>query len=94
MGINSDMKGPGEQHVNGLATAPSTKSNTLRIIDNRTGKEFVVPIVRNSVSAVAFRQMKAPGDADYPCDQTEYGIRVYDPGYQNTAVSESKIAYK
>ncbi|KAL9614496.1 MAG: hypothetical protein Q9167_001024 [Letrouitia subvulpina] len=37
--------------------------------------------------------MKAPQNVDVPCDQTEYGIRVYDPGFGNTAVSESTITY-
>ncbi|KAL9640016.1 MAG: hypothetical protein Q9164_000551 [Protoblastenia rupestris] len=68
-------------------------NNTLRITDNRTGNEYIVPIDRNSINAMSFKQMKAPRDVNVPCDQTEYGIRVYDPGYGNTAVSESSITY-
>ena len=69
-------------------------NNTLRITDNRTGNEYIVPIDRNSINAMSFKQMKAAQDVNMPCDQTEYGIRVYDPGYGNTAVSESSITYK
>ena len=69
-------------------------NNTLQVIDNRTGNEYTLSINRNSINAMDFKQMKAPRDVDSPCDQTEYGIRVYDPGFGNTAVSESSITYK
>ena len=72
----------------------ASAKNTLHVTDNRTGNDYVIPIVRNSISAMSFKQMKAPKDTTQPCDQTEYGIRVYDPGFGNTAVSESKITYK
>lgn len=68
--------------------------DTLQVMDNRTGNEYTLSIHRNSINAMDFKQMKAPRDAKTPCDQTEYGIRVYDPGYGNTAVSESSITYK
>ena len=69
-------------------------NNTLQITDNRTGNEYILSINRNSINAMDFKQMKAPRDVDSPCDQTEHGIRVYDPGFGNTAVSESSITYK
>ena len=69
-------------------------NDTLQITDNRTGNQYTLPIVRNSINAMDFKQMKAPRDVDNSCDQTEYGIRVYDPGFGNTAVSESSITYK
>ena len=68
--------------------------NTLKVIDNRTGNEYILPIHRNSINAMEFKRMKAPRDVERPCEQTEYGIRVYDPGFGNTAVSESSITYK
>ena len=68
--------------------------DTLQVMDNRTGNEYTLSIHRNSINAMDFKQMKAPRDVTTPCDQTEYGIRVYDPGYGNTAVSESSITYK
>ena len=84
-----------QSRTNGTKLEPNSRANnTLRVIDNRTGNEYILPIERNSISAIKFKQMKAPRDADAPCDQTEYGIRVYDPGFGNTAVSESKITYK
>ena len=79
--------------ANGIGKHPKM-NNTLQITDNRTGNEYAVSIVRNSINAMDFKQMKAPRDVVNPCDQTEYGIRVYDPGYGNTAVSDSSITYK
>ena len=70
------------------------RDETLRIVDNRTGHEYVAPIVHNSIPAMIFKQMEAPQNKASPCDQNEYGIRIYDPGFQNTCVSESKITYK
>ena len=69
-------------------------NNTLQITDKRTGNEYTLSIDRNSINAMDFKQLKAPRDVDKPCDQTEYGIRVYDPGFGNTAVSDSSITYK
>ena len=68
--------------------------NSLSVTDNRTGGSYHIAIDRNSINATDFKQMKAPQNPEAPCDQTEYGIRVYDPGFGNTAVSESKITYK
>lgn len=79
--------------ANGIGKHPRT-NNTLQITDNRTGNQYTLSIDRNSINAMDFKQMKAPRDVDNPCDQTEYGIRVYDPGFGNTAVSESSITYK
>ena len=79
--------------ANGIEKHARTK-NTLQITDNRTGNGYTLSIHRNAINAMDFKQMKAPRDAKAPCDQTEYGIRVYDPGYGNTAVSESSITYK
>ena len=68
--------------------------DTLLVVDNRTGKDYTLPIHQNSIDAMSFKQMKADRDVEAPCDQTEYGIRVYDPGFGNTAVSKSSITYK
>lgn len=90
MGFNSDTLSSSQ---NGDNVVPQ-KRETLSVTDNRTGKQYTVPISRNSIDAMSFRKMTAIADTQRPCDQTEYGIRVYDPGYGNTAVAESNIAYK
>lgn len=67
--------------------------DSLNIVDNRTGKHYNIPLSHNAVNASDFKQIKAPESSEYYADQTENGIRVYDPGFSNTAVSESKITY-
>ena len=92
MVASSEPKGAHHPVTNGIEK--HVRMNTLRIVDERTGDEYTLPINRNSINAIDFKQMKAPRDVENPCDQTEYGIRVYDPGYGNTAVSQSSITYK
>jgi citrate synthase len=37
--------------------------------------------------------LSAPQDGDRPEDEVESGIRIYDPGYMNTAVIQSRITF-
>lgn len=67
--------------------------NSLHVIDNRTGRYYTLPIVHNAINASEFKKITATENIDYYADQTENGIRIYDPGFSNTAVSESKITY-
>ena len=73
---------------------PEEPENSLTVIDNRTGATFKVPVVDNSVSASAFKQAKAPTkDGERKENESEGGLRVFDPGFQNTAVISSRITY-
>jgi citrate synthase len=83
---------------NGTANGNGVKSENdnhpiLHVVDSRTGQYYPIPIVRNAISASAFKQVKAPEDTEHPEDQTDQGIRVFDPGFSNTAVSESQITF-
>ncbi|KAE8167479.1 citrate synthase-like protein [Aspergillus tamarii] len=71
----------------------SAKRESLHIIDDRTGAYYSIPILNNAINASDFKKVTAPEDKAYPANQTENGLRVYDPGYSNTAVSHSKITY-
>jgi citrate synthase len=62
------------------------------VIDERTGQYYQIPINHNAISANEFKKIKAP-DTEYYADQNENGIRVFDPGFTNTAVVESKVTY-
>ena len=55
----------------------------LTVHDARTGKEYKLPVKDDAVLATDFAKMKANGEP----------LRVFDPGYQNTAVVRSKICY-
>ncbi|OGM42234.1 citrate synthase [Aspergillus bombycis] len=72
--------------------APPNRES-LHIIDGRTGAYYSIPIQNNAIKASDLKKVTAPEDEAYPANQTENGLRVYDPGYSNTAVSHSKITY-
>jgi len=74
----------------GAAAAPS---QTLTVVDNRTGKSYELPITNNAILATDIKKIKAARGNDRPEDETEQGLRVFDPAYQNTHVIQSKISY-
>jgi len=77
----------------GQSTA-KTLSDSLTIKDNRTGREYHVPIKDNSIPATAFKDIKAPFKAgERKENETDKGLRVQDKGYLNTAVMRSEITY-
>jgi citrate synthase len=59
-------------------------SETLTIIDNRTGKQYEVPIKKGAIKATDLFQIKVTEDD---------GLVSYDPGFMNTASCQSKITY-
>jgi citrate synthase len=59
-------------------------SETLTIIDNRTGKKYEVPIRNGAIKATDLFQIKVTDDE---------GLVSYDPGFMNTASCQSKITY-
>src|SRR5438874_12027554 len=59
--------------------------NTLSVTDNRTGKQYELPIESGTIRAVDLRQIKlAEGDQ---------GLETYDPGFLNTAACRSAISF-
>lgn len=58
---------------------------TLTITDNRTGRQYEVPIEHGTIRGMALRQVKL--DAD------DFGLMVYDPAFKNTASTKSYITY-
>lgn len=66
-----------------LPARPNTQS--LTILDNRTGKVYEIPIENNAVDGNRFKDLIAPGE--------EEPLRLYDPGFQNTAVAKSAICF-
>ena len=59
-------------------------SDTLTITDNRTGKQYTVPIKNGAIRAADLFQIKVAEDD---------GLVSYDPGFMNTASCQSKITY-
>jgi citrate synthase len=59
-------------------------SDTLTIIDNRTGKKYDLPVQNGAIKATDLFQIKVSEDD---------GLVSYDPGFMNTASCQSKITY-
>ncbi len=60
-------------------------SDTITIVDNRTGSSYDLPIQNSTIKASDLRKIKV--------DPEEFGMMTYDPGYDNTASCKSKITY-
>ncbi len=73
----------------------SNNNNALHITDKRTGREYDIPIRHNSVQAVHFKNIRTADGKGVasPADNVEGGLRIVDPGFQNTAVKESNITF-
>jgi citrate synthase len=59
--------------------------DTVTITDNRTGKQYELPIEDGTIKALDLRQIKT-GDDDF-------GLMTYDPAFTNTASCRSAITY-
>ncbi|KAI0011661.1 peroxysomal citrate synthase [Xylariaceae sp. FL0662B] len=76
-----------------VTVSKQTPRQTLTVVDNRTNKVYEIPIKHNSVLATDIKKIKAQSQNERREEETEQGLRVYDPAYMNTAVIESKITY-
>jgi len=59
--------------------------DTLTITDNRTGKQYELPIQDGAIRAMDLRQIKVKPD--------DFGLMTYDPAFMNTAACRSRITY-
>jgi len=60
-------------------------ADTLTVTDNRTGKQYEIPVTDRSIRATDLRQIKlTPDDA---------GLSTYDPAFMNTAACRSRITF-
>jgi citrate synthase len=60
-------------------------ANTITISDNRTGKQYELPIEHDTIRAMDLRKIKVKDD--------DFGMMVYDPAFMNTASCISRITY-
>ncbi len=60
-------------------------ADTLTITDNRTGKQYEVPITDGTIKAMDLRKIKA--------SEEDFGLMTYDPAFTNTASCRSAITY-
>jgi citrate synthase len=60
-------------------------NDTLTITDNRTGKQYEIPIEDETIRATELRQIKTGED--------DFGLMTYDPAYMATASCRSAITF-
>ncbi len=65
--------------------APRTSRETLSITDNRTGKQYELPIKNGTIRALDLRQIKTDG--------SDFGLMSYDPAFNNTALCNSRVTF-
>jgi citrate synthase len=59
--------------------------DTLTVTDNRTGKQYELPIKDGAISAPELRKIKASPE--------DFGLMSYDPAFMNTASCRSKVTF-
>jgi len=59
--------------------------NTLTITDNRTGKQYQIPIEQGAIAATDLRKIKQTDE--------DFGLMSYDPAFMNTASCRSKVTF-
>ncbi|KAF7550217.1 hypothetical protein G7Z17_g5839 [Cylindrodendrum hubeiense] len=69
--------------------------DTLSVTDNRTSRSYEIPIVSNTVKATDFKWISSANEfiGKNAIDRHTNGLKIMDPGFQNTAVAESDITY-
>ena len=68
-----------------MQPSPEKKPGTLSIVDNRTGKQYEIPIENDTIKAIDLRQIKVNAD--------DFGMMTYDPAFMNTASCKSNITF-
>jgi citrate synthase len=58
---------------------------TITITDNRTGKQYELPIDNGAIRAMDLRQIRTGPE--------DFGLMTYDPAFQNTAACRSRITF-
>jgi citrate synthase len=67
------------------ATPNTGKRDSLTVIDNRSGKQYEIPIQHETIKATDLKQIKVNAD--------DFGLMTYDPAFMATAACKSTITY-
>src|SRR6202021_4027049 len=63
----------------------ATGSNSLTVPDNRTGRQYEIPIDDETIRATELRKIKVNDD--------DFGLMTYDPAFMATASCRSAITF-
>ena len=64
---------------------PGNRRDTLTIVDNRTGRQYEVPVKNETIRALDLRQIRV--------EDSDFGIMSYDPAFTNTASCTSRVTF-
>ncbi|HVB56696.1 MAG TPA: citrate synthase [Candidatus Acidoferrales bacterium] len=79
------MNSPKSGSLVNSGVSAETRRDTLTVVDNRTGKQYEIPVKNDTIRAIDLRKIKVH-DADF-------GMMSYDPSFSNTASCSSKITF-
>jgi citrate synthase len=78
-----------EDYKTPTPTAPTLEKgvavDTITITDNRTGKQYEIPIDHGAIKAIDLREIKT--------SPTDPGLMSYDPAFMNTASCKSAVTF-
>ena len=67
------------------STSSKPAGDTLTVTDNRTGKQYELPIKDGAIRAMDLKQIKTGPE--------DFGLVTYDPAFMNTASCRSTITF-
>ena len=71
---------------NGVAEGGvAAAAQTLSVTDNRTGRQYEIPISDGTIRGIDLRQIRV--------DDDDFGLMSYDPAYMNTASCRSAVTF-
>jgi len=74
-----------ETASNGAEGGVAAAAATLSVTDNRTGRQYEIPIADGTIRGIDLRQIRV--------DDEDFGLMSYDPAYMNTASCRSAITF-
>lgn len=68
-----------------VPSGEQSSTGVLTVTDSRTDQKYVIPIVENAIRATDFKAIQE--------GKSRKGLKIFDPGFFNTACTESKLTY-
>ncbi len=66
-------------------TPTGARHDSLTVIDNRTGRQYELPVTHDTIRALDLRQIKI--------NDSDFGMMSYDPAFTNTASCSSTVTF-
>jgi citrate synthase len=76
---------PRIHHIDEATRGAPMAADTLSVTDNRTGREYEIPIADGAIRATELRAIRV--------DDDDFGLMSYDPAFLNTASVRSSVTF-